>query len=179
MSPDQKGRYTKARRERRGFRTQDTKTDKRQINQTEIDSTDSTVVTSNMAPPTMAPANPPGSALRQMLSNVASRNAPLDTPESPGDFLVVQNRLYRLANIAYRINSHDVSTSNLGSLIDGGANGGMAGQDMRIIEETGLTADVFGIAKNELKNLPISTGAAYIQSLSGPIIGLFHQYASY
>ena len=34
-----------------------------------------------------------------------------------------------------------------------------------------------GIAGNQLDSLPIVTAAAYIETMSGPIIGIFNQYA--
>ncbi len=55
----------------------------------------------------------------------------------------------------------------------------MAGSDMRILETTDATADINGIAKNTLKNLPIVTGVALIMSKTTPVIGIFLQYAAY
>jgi hypothetical protein len=68
----------------------------------------------------------------------------------------------------------------VGSLIDSGANGGWAGADMRLIKSNpGERATVTGLAGRQVENLPIGTGAAYIETSTGPVIGIFHQYAFY
>ena len=64
--------------------------------------------------------------------------------------------------------------------MDSGANGGMAGSDMRILNYHAQDhAHVTGIAGNMLRDLPIITGAAMIVTTHGPVIGIFHQYAYY
>jgi hypothetical protein len=64
-----------------------------------------------------------------------------------------------------------------GSLIDGGANGGLSGSDVVVLAETFLTADVTGIADNTLQKVPVCTVAGLIKTKHGPIIGVFNQYA--
>ena len=57
----------------------------------------------------------------------------------------------------YHVSKH--SSSHYGSLIDRGANGGLAGSDVRILERTGRTVSVTGIDNHELnRNLPLSLG---------------------
>ena len=67
------------------------------------------------------------------------------------------------------------------SLVDRGANGGMAGNDVRLIstDSAGRKADVSGIDDHEVTNLPISTVAGLVQSDRGPVVVLMHQYAYY
>ena len=48
----------------------------------------------------------------------------------------------------YHVSKH--SSSHYGSLIDRGANGGLAGSDVRILERTGRTVSVTGIDNHEL-----------------------------
>ena len=56
----------------------------------------------------------------------------------------------------------------------------MAGSDMKIlIYHAQDRARVTGIAGNMLLDLPIVTGAAFIETMDGPIIGIFHQYVYY
>ena len=76
----------------------------------------------------------------------------------------------------YHVNNAS-TTSHNGSLIDGGANGGMSGADVRVIETTLNKADVTRLAEHSDADLSISTVAGLIESSSGPIIGVFHQYA--
>jgi hypothetical protein len=70
------------------------------------------------------------------------------------------------------------TTIRSGSLVDRGANGGLGGEDMRVIETVpNASADVTGITNNVARNLEIVLGAGLIKSNRGPIIGLFPQYA--
>ena len=61
----------------------------------------------------------------------------------------------------YHVSKH--SSSHYGSLIDRGANGGLAGSDVRILERTGRTVSVTGIDNHELPGLDIVTCAALLQ----------------
>jgi hypothetical protein len=80
--------------------------------------------------------------------------------------------------IKYAVNFSNVS-NKYGSLIDGGANGGMSGADVRLLETGYDTADVSGIADNAVQNLPIITCAGLVESTTGPIVLIMHQYAHY
>ena len=53
----------------------------------------------------------------------------------------------------------------------------MSGSDVRVIEQTLQSADVTGLAEHAVKDLPIATVAAVLNSSRGNIIGIFHQYA--
>ena len=131
--------------------------------------TQSTVSTSNVS-------------LRQTLSNAATRNAQAASSSAPSSTprqsVVVDGRTYYLSNtnIEYHVGNHEVD-NKLGSLMDGGANGGLSGEDVRVIEETMNRADVTGINDHSIKDVPICTVAGVINSTQGPIIGIFHQYA--
>jgi hypothetical protein len=61
--------------------------------------------------------------------------------------------------------------------MDGGANGGLSGSDVVVLYETLLTADITGIADNNLQQIPVCTVAGLIQAQHGPIIGVSYQYA--
>ena len=85
-----------------------------------------------------------------------------------------------VARVTYRLNQNKVTNIHRGSLIDRGANGGLSGDDVRVISKsTTQFADVHGIANSEVQNAPLSTVAGVIESTTGPIIGIFHQYAHY
>ena len=80
----------------------------------------------------------------------------------------------------YRVKHKEVKvttiTSTKGALSDTGANGGMTGSDMKIlIYRAQDRAHITGIAGNTFLDLPIVTGAAFIETTDGPIIGIFHQ----
>ena len=110
--------------------------------------------------------------IRQLLSNNTSR----DSSSVPSS-IVVDGRTYTLSYCARTYSLHQQLQSPCGSLIDGGANGGLSGSDVVVLSETLLTADVTGIADNTLTQIPICTVAGLIQTQHGPIIGIFHQYA--
>ena len=62
----------------------------------------------------------------------------------------------------YHVSKH--SSSHYGSLIDRGANGGLARSDVRILERTGRTVSVTGIDNHELPGLDIVTCAALLHT---------------
>ena len=77
----------------------------------------------------------------------------------------------------YRVSKH--SSSHYGSLIDRGANGGLAGSDVRILERTGRTVSVTGIDNHELPGLDIVTCAALLHTNHGKVVLIMHEYAYY
>ena len=62
----------------------------------------------------------------------------------------------------YHISKH--SASSHGSLVDSGANGGLAGADFHVLERTGRNVSVTGIDDHELPGLDIVTCVALIQT---------------
>ena len=62
-------------------------------------------------------------------------------------------------------------------LIDRGANGGLAGADMRVIHTTPRKINIVGIDDQKLTGLNVVTAAALLDTQKGPIIGVFHEYA--
>ena len=62
-------------------------------------------------------------------------------------------------------------------LIDRGANGGLAGADMRDIHTTPRTINIVGIDAHALTGLNVVTAATLLDTQKGPIIGGFHEYA--
>jgi hypothetical protein len=126
--------------------------------------------TSNTGPP----SNHPGTNLRSMLSaNQAQQHSP--------DIITVDGRTYRacMSKITYHISQHSQVRSHSGSLVDGGCNGGLAGDDVIVLDTTYNTADITGIGGAKLENIPIGTVAGLINTTQGPAIAIFHQYAIY
>ena len=68
-------------------------------------------------------------------------------------------------------------SSKDGSLVDRGANRGIAGGDVRIIEKTGCSVDVRGIDNHQITDIPIVTAGAVVTTQQGPVIVILHQYA--
>jgi hypothetical protein len=63
------------------------------------------------------------------------------------------------------------------SLIDCGANGGVAGDDVRIIFRNQLTVNIKGIDNHHVNNIGIGTGGGVAQTQHGSVIAIMHQYA--
>jgi hypothetical protein len=53
----------------------------------------------------------------------------------------------------------------------------MSGCDVRVIEQSILSADVTELADHAVKDIPITTVAGVLSSSRGKNIGIFHQYA--
>jgi len=85
------------------------------------------------------------------------------------DFDEGEHVTYMIANL--------VSTAVLNSLIDRGANGGVAGDDMRPIKfDRDRTLNVTGIDNHQMPELKIGTFGAYAETQDGPVILIFNQY---
>ena len=81
------------------------------------------------------------------------------------------------AHVARRVcNSLHEARTAPGSLVDGGCNGGMAGDDCLVLDETTDTCVVHGVGGLEVSEMPIGTIAMKVDTTEGPIIGIFHQY---
>jgi hypothetical protein len=64
-----------------------------------------------------------------------------------------------------------------GALVDRGANGGIAGDDTRVIHKHLRKVDVTGIDNHEMTDLQIVDMASWAMSNKGPVIVIFNQYA--
>eukprot|EP00980_Cylindrotheca_fusiformis_P021811 scaffold8646_cov116-Cylindrotheca_fusiformis.AAC.1 len=71
------------------------------------------------------------------------------------------------------------SASTTGSLVDRGANGGIAGNDVRVIayHPDHRRVDIRGIDNHEITSIPIVTAGGLCQTQRGPVIAILHQYA--
>jgi hypothetical protein len=79
-------------------------------------------------------------------------------------------------HIQYWASSH--RQFRTGTLVDPGANGGIAGGDVRIINRTGQqVVDVQGIDNHQIVDIPIVTAGAVVKTQSGEVIIIMHQYA--
>ena len=77
----------------------------------------------------------------------------------------------------YHISKH--SACSYGSLVDRGANCGLAGADVHVLERTGRKVSVRGIDDHQLPGLDIVTCVALIQTNHGEVNMLMHEYAYY
>ena len=106
------------------------------------------------------------SDIRNILSSRSGR--PKTKPASAA-------RQVNMAKVMYHVSRHE--SSSMGALVDRGANGGIAGSDVRIINYTDKRVDVRGIDNHELVDIPIVTAGGVVESQNGPVIAILHQYA--
>ena len=114
-----------------------------------------------------------------LLINAATGHKPKSFP--PGDIRRVMSksskRSVNLTNITYQISYHKSSDNSSLSLVDRGANGGVAGTDFRVIFKTGRTVDIRGIDNHQCTDIDIGTVGGVVKTHKGYVIAIMHQYA--
>ena len=93
------------------------------------------------------------------------------TPDGFRYMRINTHRIYRASN-AIRRHKDD-------SLVDRGANGGFAGNDVRVLEHTMHKVDVHGIENHKVQGVPIGTVAGLVETHRCKVILIMHQYAIY
>ena len=139
---------------------------------------------------------PSGTDIRSILASAHIRpksgvNAPINTKGAPfanNASTTVSKEIMLNGKRYIQTDTHRVDyciaeaafkeSTKISSLMDRGANGGLAGQDVRLIETTMRMANVSGINNHTLQGLPIATVVAgVVLSHLGPICLIMHQYA--
>ena len=126
---------------------------------------------------------PPPDTSTQTLVNKCLAESGID----PTDIQNVMSVSYAKRNISSHESSRQIQTHQRfvfarvnqtnHQLIDRGANGGLAGADMRVIHTTPRKINTVGIDDHELTGLNVVTAATLFDTQKGPIIGVFHEYA--
>ena len=126
---------------------------------------------------------PPPDTSTQTLVNKCLAESGID----PTDIQNVMSVSYAKRNISSHESSRQIQTHQRyvfarvnqtnHQLIDRGANGGLAGADMRVIHTTPRKINIVGIDDHELTGLNVVTAATLLDTQKGPIIGVFHEYA--
>eukprot|EP00977_Amphora_coffeiformis_P012644 scaffold3187_cov130-Amphora_coffeaeformis.AAC.1 len=80
-----------------------------------------------------------------------------------------------MSSIVYKVSAS--RTKSTTALVDRGANGGIAGQDVKVIATTDRTVDIQGIDNHQMTNVKIGTVAGLVHSNKGPVVLIMHQYA--
>ena len=99
------------------------------------------------------------------VKSVINAKGGISSQDSPRKIQVHQRYAFARAN------------QSINHLIDRGANGGLAGSDMRVSQKTHRKFSIVGIDDHELTGLNVVTAAALLDTQKGPIIGIFHEYA--
>ena len=123
----------------------------------------------------------PGTVLRQMMSSSSACSAAASTANESITVNGVTYTRQVTSTHVYHVHESGTTMPDGGSLIDGGANGGLLGSDAWILEtDLAATADVLGVTQDVLKSLPIVQAAAKIATVEdGFIIGIFSSYAQW
>jgi hypothetical protein len=119
----------------------------------------------------------PPSNIQKVLSN--DSNHKNTKPDTAGQKeIVVDGTCYWAVNVVcfYTISSMHHTTASW-SLFDHSANGGIAGDDVHIIECTMPTVNVHGIDNHEVTGIPIVTDRGVVKTQHGPVITILLQYA--
>ena len=116
-----------------------------------------------------------------MLSSSAKAPPRPTAPPSPHNSseITLNGKRYRQVDVhlTYNVSNH-LHTSRGETLVDRGANGGIAGQDVRVIEKIpGRFINVHGIDNHELTDIPIITAGGVVHTQHGDVIAILHQYA--
>jgi hypothetical protein len=99
----------------------------------------------------------------------------------PGDIRRVMSksstRRVNSTHIEYFVSKHEALLDHSMPLIDRAANGGVAGDDVRIIFQTNHTVDIMGIDNHHVNNIGIGTVGGVVQTQHSTVIAIMHQYA--
>jgi hypothetical protein len=102
------------------------------------------------------------------------------TKLQPGDIRRVMGnnskQLVNLTQLQYIVSYHKSVTSQSLSLVDRSANGGVAGNVIRVIFKTSHTVDIRGIENHQVPDIDIGTDGGITTTHKGPVIGIMHQY---
>jgi hypothetical protein len=82
----------------------------------------------------------------------------------------------KVHDVMYQVSNHKQTTLPL-ALIDRGANGGVTGSDTRLIDKSLHSVHIQGIDDHMIKDVPIGTVGAVVNTQRGEVIAIMHQYA--
>ena len=116
------------------------------------------------------------SDIRRVLSDSVPSKLPQKVNEDDTRLEDKKKLKFKASLHQYKVSTHD-HTSPLGALVDRGANGGIAGNDIRVITKTDRMVDVSGIDNHEMTNLQIVTAGGVVKSQRGNIIVILNQFA--
>jgi hypothetical protein len=111
----------------------------------------------------------PAADLRKMISQC-------QRPDKPSVMINKVEYVAKLNNVMYQVSNHKQTTLPL-ALIDRGANSGVAGSDTWLIDKSLRSVHIQGIDDHMIKDVPIGTVDAVINTQRGEVITIMHQYA--
>jgi hypothetical protein len=86
-----------------------------------------------------------------------------------------ERKQFKAISSQYKVRVHQLC--NFGTLVDGGANGGVAGADLRVISMTGRHPNVFSIEDQHIVDVPIVAAGSVMDTKEGPVVAIMYQDA--
>jgi hypothetical protein len=111
----------------------------------------------------------PAADLRKMLSQC-------QRPDKPSVTINKVEYVAKLNDVMYQVSNHKQTTLPL-ALIDRGTNGGVTGSDTWLIDKSLCSVHIQGIDDHMIKDVPIGTVDAVINTQRDEVITIMHQYA--
>jgi hypothetical protein len=97
-------------------------------------------------------------------------------PDKPSVTINGVEYVAKLNDVMYQVSNHKQMTLPL-ALIDRGANSGVAGSDTQLIDKSLCSVHIQGIDDHMIKDVPIGTVGAVVNTQCGEVIAIMHQYA--
>ena len=111
--------------------------------------------------------------------DIIKRKAQVNKTEVHKPDAVIDGTTYRAANIHVTYSLSITNRIHKNSLIDRCANGGVTGDDVRIIScHPNKKVDVIGVDNHLVSAMPVATAIGVMNSTVGPIIVILHQHAN-
>jgi hypothetical protein len=111
----------------------------------------------------------PAADLRKMLSQGPR-------PDKPSVMINRVEYVVKLNDVMYQVSNHKQTMLPL-ALIDRGANGGVAGSDTWLIDKSLHSVHIQGIDDHIIKDVPIGTVGAVINTQRGEVIAIGRYYS--
>jgi hypothetical protein len=96
-------------------------------------------------------------------------------PDKPSVMINGVEYIAKINDVMYQVSNHKKTTLPL-ALIDCGANGGVAGSDTWLIDKSLRSVHIQGIDDHMIKDVPIGTVGAVVNTQHGEDIAIMHQY---
>jgi hypothetical protein len=97
-------------------------------------------------------------------------------PDKPSVMINGVEYVAKLNDAMYQVSNHKKTMLPL-ALIDRGANGGVARSDTQLIDKSLHSVHIQGIDDHIIKDVPIGTVGAVVNTQRGEVIAIMHQYA--
>ena len=124
----------------------------------------------------------PNTLLRQLMSNASAQSSRIPNHDGQSVTTSFQGQRYqvrRITHITYRFSEQQRQVAYTGALVDSGANGGMAGSDIRVLSIIPHAhVDITGVGGDVMERLPLVQCASTVRTIDeGKIVLIMSQYA--